>query len=302
MKRLAPALLTLLAIAAPSYGWGEKGHALCSEAATFSVPNDMPLFFYKAYPDLVYLGYDPDRWRGAGESLDAVNPPDHFLDFEFVEDLGPLPSNRYRYLHLLETSRTLRRHGILNSTAGFLPWRIAEMADLLTREFRIWRAAPEGSPERKLAEADIIHVAGVLGHYTADAANPHHATFNFNGWVLPNPNGYATDCDTHFRFETWFVDHAVTLAAVAPQVPGPVLRTDYFAAAMDAIRESNSLVGTLYRLDRDHAFAYPPASPAGTEFATRRLAAGAALTRDLWWSAWRNSEQPPKRRQPVPED
>jgi hypothetical protein len=39
-----------------------------------------------------------------------------------------------------------------------------------------------------------------------------------------------------------------------------------------------------------------PISPAGKGFAADRLAARASLLRDLWWSAWRNSEKPPKRR------
>src|SRR5437763_15796678 len=86
VKRTLIALLMVL-FALPAFAWGEKGHYLSNEAATFGLPNDMPPFFYRAYPDLVYLAYDPDRWRGAGESLDAVNPPDHFLDYEWVADL-----------------------------------------------------------------------------------------------------------------------------------------------------------------------------------------------------------------------
>jgi len=81
-----------------------------------------------------------------------------------------------------------------------------------------------------------------------------------------------------------------------------VLRSDYFAAALALVRESSSLVEHLYQLDRDQAFAYPPVSASGKEFAVRRLAAGAALTRDLWWSAWRNSALPPPRRTTPPED
>src|SRR5712692_9681545 len=121
-----------------AFGWGEKGHYIVNEAATFGMPNDMPTFFYKAYPGLIYLAYDPDRWRGAGESLDAANPPDHFLDYEYVADLQ-LPPNRYKFLSLLVSSRSLRRYGIYNDTAGFLPWKIAEMSQQLEQEFRIWR-------------------------------------------------------------------------------------------------------------------------------------------------------------------
>ncbi len=268
---------------------------ISNEAATFGLPTDMPLFFYKSYPELIYLGYDPDRWRGAGESLDAVNPPDHFLDYEYVSPLD-LPRDRYKFIALLQSSGTLRRYGITNATTGFLPWHIAELSELLTAEFRLWRFSPAGSRERQFIERDIIHVAGILGHFVADAANPHHTTLNFNGWVQPNPNHYATDCDTHFRFETQFVSHAMSLDDVTPRLAPPALRTDYFATSLGFIHESNGLVEKLYQMDRDGAFdIFRPVSPDARAFTAARLAAGASLLRDLWWSAWRNSGNPRRR-------
>ena len=288
MKRaLLP--LSFLFVCLPLFGWGEKGHYIVNEAATFGMPNDMPPFFYKAYPELIFLAYDPDRWRGAGQSLDAANPPDHFLDYEYVAGLD-LPPDRYKFIELLRTSGTMRRYGITNTTTGFLPWKIAEMTELLTSEFRQWRFAPPRSRERDFIERDIIHVAGVLGHFAGDSSNPHHATFNYNGWILPNPNHYANDCEIHARFETEFVSHAIVLEDVTPGVAPPVLRTDYFKTALESIKESNSLVEKLYQLDRDGGFdVFRPVSPQGKAFAAERIAAGASLLRDLWWSAWRNS-------------
>ncbi len=292
MKRALTLLLALLTCA-PLFAWGEKGHYIVNEAATFSLPTDMPPFFYKAFPQLVWLAYDPDRWRGAGPSLDAANPPDHFLDYEYVAGLT-LPPDRYKAIALLGTSGTLRRHGLENSWTGFLPWRIAEMAEQLTNEWRQWRFA---SPEtRRFIEADIIRDAGILGHFVGDASNPHHATFHYNGWAGPNPNGYPIDCNTHDRFERFFVSHAMATSDVVPMVKGPTLHTDYFAAALAEVRESNSLVEPLYRLDRDGAFALvTPPSKQGVDFAAGRLAAGATMLRDLWWSAWKNSEKAPRR-------
>lgn len=295
MKRIAlSALLTLTPLS--GFGWGENGHLISSEAATFGLPNDMPIFFYKSFPELIYLGPDPDRWRGAGESLEAVNPPDHFLDYEYVSALD-LPPNRYKFISLLADSGTLRRYGINNDTAGFLPWRIAELSDLLTNQFRLWRFSLPNSPERAAIEHEIIYVAGILGHYAADSANPQHTTINYNGWVLPNPNGYATDCETHERFETLFVWHALALEDVVPRLDPPKLRANSFIAAVEFIRQSNALVEPLYRIDRAGGFdIFRPLSAEAKEFTARRLAAGASLLRDLWWSAWRNSAAAPARR------
>lgn len=295
MKRICVALL-LAFIPLCAFGWGEKGHLISSEAATFGLPNDMPHFFYKSFPELVYLGPDPDRWRGTGESLEAVNPPDHFLDYEYVAALE-LPPSRYRFIALLASSGTLRRYGISNDTAGFLPWRIAELSELLTSEFMQWRFSQPGSPERAAIEHEIVYVAGILGHYAADAANPHHTTIDYNGWVEPNPNHYATDCDTHFRFETQFVSHAISLEDVIPRLDPPKQRSNYFTTALEFIRSSNALVEPLYRIDRAGGFdVLRPVSAQAKEFTAARLAAGASLLRDLWWSAWRNSATASARR------
>jgi hypothetical protein len=83
-----------------------------------------------------------------------------------------------------------------------------------------------------------------------------------------------------------------------PKVAAPVLRPDYFAAAMELLLSSNALVDELYTLDRDGAFdPMKKPGPAGLTFASDRLAVGASVLRDLWWSAWRNSGEPlPRRR------
>jgi hypothetical protein len=78
------------------------------------------------------------------------------------------------------------------------------------------------------------------------------------------------------------------LPQVTARLGEPQLREDYFATALDFVRESNALVETLYRIDRDGGF-----QGYGTEesraFAADRMAAGASLLRDLWWSAYKNS-------------
>lgn len=287
-RKLLTALL-LVVVTTPLFGWAEKGHTIVNEAATFGVPNEMPPFFHAAYPELVYLAFDPDRWRGAGPSLDSVNPPDHFLDYEYVSDLK-LPIDRYEYLHLLETSGTLRRFAVSNSTSGFLPWRIAELSDLLTSQWRLWRRTDEPITRRQI-ERNIIVYAGVLGHFVGDSSNPHHASIEYNGWTSANPNHYRTDCETHERFERDFVTRTMTPLDVEPLLSALRLRTDYFAAGLESVRQSNALVEALYTIDRDGGFDSQQGTPESREFTARRLAAGASLLRDLWWSAWKNSER-----------
>jgi hypothetical protein len=295
MKRALSVLLLLL-VASPLLAWGEKGHLIVNEAAVRTLPNDMPTFFYKAFSQLVWLGPDPDRWRGAGDAEDGVNAPDHFLDYEYVSALQ-LPRDRYRFNDLLVKSGTLRRYGIYSSTAGFLPYRIAEVSERLTNEWRLWRASVPGSLDRDAVEQNIIRDAGILGHYVGDAAQPLHATINYNGWILPNPNGYANDCTIHSRFETNFVSR-VDIADVLPKVaPAPALRTNYFGTAMEILQKSNQEVELLYRIDHDGGFnLFGPVQRSGLDFTARRLAIGASMLRDFWWSTWKASEKPPRRR------
>ncbi len=290
---LAVALLTL---SSNAFAWGEAGHLMSNEAATLSLPAGMPLFFYRSFPELVWLGYQPDRLHNAGPSFEPTNAPDHFLNEEMVEGLD-LPLDRYKYLALLYSSGRLAHLGVSNTEPGFSPWRVAEMSELLTAEFRQWRFSAPDSPERTAIEGEIISTAGVMGHFVADEANPLHDTVNYNGWVMANPNGYANDCQIHARFETNFVSRAITTPDITARVAPPVLRTDYFETALAFIRSSQSLVEELYGLDKRGAFD-PIASPSaeGKRFAAGRLAAGSSLLRDLWWSAWQNSAKAPKRR------
>ncbi len=288
-------LLALLSIPSHAFAWGEAGHYIINEAATLSLPTDMPHFFYRSFPDLVWLGYDPDRWKNGGDSVDAGTSPDHYLDYEFVEGLR-FPRSRYDFIALMVSSGRLRQKGIAIDDAGFMPWRIAELSEQLTSQFRQWRFSRPGSSERAALERAIINTAGNLGHYVGDAANPHHATIHHNGWLAPNPEQFATDCRTHARFESNFISHAVSTNDVVPKVAAPALQTDYFNAAVGMVKNSNSLVTALYRIDRDGGFSQiGPVSPQGFNFATDRLARGASMLRDLWWSAWRNSEKPPRR-------
>ncbi len=287
MKKLVLAIaLTLLAL--PCLGWGQKGHYIANEAATHAVPYEMPAFFHDAYPGLVYLGYDPDRWRGAGPSLDAINRPAHFLDYEYVSHLEPLPSDRFEYLELLISSGTLERLGIRMSTPGLVPWRVAEICELLTRQWRLWHR--EDNPfEKRQIEQNIVQLAGILGHFVADSSNPHHSTIYYNGWTAPNPNGYRNDCSTHSRFESQFVTRNVMVADVTPLLAPKQRRDDYFEEAVGFIKESNTLVETLYALDRDGAFD-GTGTKEGHEFARKRLAVAASWLRDLWWSTYLNGQ------------
>ena len=287
--RLSPTLVFLLLsliISSPAFGWGFVGHGIVNEASTHGAPPAMPGFFHEQYPRLVWLGYEPDRLRGAGDSADAFNATNHFLDYEYVEHLD-LPDDRYEYIDALYESGTLRRFGIDNDTSGFLPWRIAELAQLLEKEWQIWARDDLRAEERESVERTIVMLSGVIGHFVADAANPHHSTIHYNGWVLaPAPEGFATDCGTHSRFETLYVTEAIDRDDVFASLGPLTVRPDYFQAALDLIRDSNELVETIYAIDARGGFDPGSDSAEAYRFTVSRLSLAGSILRDIWWTTY----------------
>lgn len=275
---------------APPLPWGSTGHAFATRAALEHLPRTMPPFFLAARERLEYLGPEPDRWRS--RELREMNEAwtyDHYIDLENVPSGALEEPDRYAFLSALHRAGIERPQQFV----GFLPWRILELYQRLLTQFAIWRNTPPG-PQRGHVEARIVNDAGLLGHFAADAAQPHHTTIHFNGWAegAPNPEGYTTDRGFHARFESAFINAHLAYEDVEGRISrAPDRLTDPRAAVWDHVRESHARVEALYRLEKEHGFgAGMPAHPEAVSFAAERLAAGAEVLRDLWWTAWVASE------------
>ena len=88
MKRSVLTLLLCLA-ATSALAWGEKGHSITTRAASLTLPNDMPRFFYDAGSALEYLGDEPDRWRNAICVLEVEEVIRSILGFERLAAAAP---------------------------------------------------------------------------------------------------------------------------------------------------------------------------------------------------------------------
>ena len=270
--------------------WGELGHRIIGEAAGRALPAEMQAFFRNAVADFAYLNPEPDRWREFGEvQLDSAlgigTSYEHFVDFELVPEGAFAAPHRYEYLKRLRAANK-------DETAGLLPYRILELTQTLRVEWRLWRAATDPATKARI-EARIINDAGILGHYVGDGANPHHTSIHHNGWVGDNPKGYATDRRTHYRFESVYVQGHVTLADVQPRVTAaPVIFDNVRTATLAYLRTSFAQLGSLYDLDKVEAFGEKTQGTAHREFVVARLAAGSAMLRDLWVTAYVSSGVP----------
>ena len=284
------ALVLTLVVAGSAAAWGAAGHRMIGRIAAEGLPSSMPDFFTASVDQLEYLNPEPDRWReGDLQAMDEAFKYDHYLDLENIPEDALDAPDRFQFLAALYEAELERPE----RDAGFLPYRILELYQRVSTGFARWRLA-ETEQERAWIEERIINDAGILGHYVADASNPHHSTIHFNGWSrdAPNPEGYTTSRDFHWQFESLFVGAHVTAAEVRRAVPqGTRQVDDVRETVIDFIRQSNDLVPRLYELEKTVGFdAESPAAPAAEAFAIERLAAGASMLRALWYSAWVDSQ------------
>ena len=296
--RLAAALLLLPLLAVqPAFGWGADGHMLINRLAGAALPADVPAFLRTpaALDALQYYGPEPDRWRSPAEpELNAAQAPEHFIDLEYADLIGPLPRRRYDYIRALAAAQA--KHPDLPLTpekVGLQPYVTDEVFERLESAFRDYRALVAAKMDTKPSEAEIIFLAGWLGHYVGDGSQPLHTTIQYNGWTGPNPHGYTTEHRIHAQFETAFVHANIKPADVAPLVADtkPAVLKDVFADYLIYLRHSNTLVETTYQLYKQDAFT-GAGTPAGKAFVDRQLAAGAIELRNMIYTAWIKSTEP----------
>lgn len=281
-----------LAAAAPSaqarlaIRWGEEGHIMIGRVAADRLPASMPAFFRQAAPQLAYLNPEPDRWRQSRDDTTmagAMGPYyayEHYVDLELTSPGALAARDRNAF------ADSLRAAGQDPAVVGALPFRVLELTDRLRRGFSLWRHAPD-SATRAWVEQRIINDAGILGHYVADAANPHHTSIHHNGWVGDNPKGYTTDRTMHGRFESEYVRTHVTMADFAPLVPPAphmiVPLQDSLRAYLD---RSHGQLDRLYTLEKQEPWGAATVGADHKRFAVERMADGAGMLRDIWFTAW----------------
>jgi hypothetical protein len=293
----AVALLPVMLVQ-QSFAWGADGHSIINRLAAAALPADVPEFLRSpaALDAMQYYGPEPDRWRSPAEpELDAAQAPEHFIDLDYADLAGPLPRQRYDYIRALAAAQA--KHPDLAASltpekVGLQPYVTTEVYERLQSAFRDYRALVAAKKDTKPSEAEIVFLAGWLGHYVGDGSQPLHTSIQYNGWVGPNPHGYTTEHRIHSLFESQFVHANVTAADVAPLIPAkPVVLGDVFDDYMKYLRNSNSLVEQTYQLEKAGAFA-GTGTPAGKAFVDEQLAAGATELRNMIYTAWEKSAVP----------
>jgi hypothetical protein len=282
-------LLCFFAHSSAAHAWGNEGHRLINRLAASSLPADTPAFLRSesAANEIEYLGPEPDRWRSRAEpELAAAQAPEHFIDLEPADALGPLPRNR------LDFEAKVFAAGQRPEKIGLQPWEATEVWERLKAALREYRNLQAAKQDARDVEAAAIFYAGWLGHYVGDASQPLHTTDKYNGWVGPNPNGYTTEHQIHWQFEGPFVAANEHEADVRPKMTAPkTVDRDMFDTYVAYLRHTATYVEKVYQLDKAGGFV-GAGSAESREFTADRLAAGASMLRDMIYTAWLESAKP----------
>jgi len=280
-----------------AFAWGNKGHEEINLVAAKKIPQSMPAFLRTAtaVEHIAYLGPEPDRWRGVSEhALNNAQAPDHFIDLERVSNLGDLPPDRYEFYKMLYAKRATTHENpdqFLPENVGLQPYITMEVYERLVIAFRQYRDMKERSKDADALKQNAIFYAGWLGHYVADGSQPLHTTINYDGWVEANPRGFTAQKGIHWRFETDFVNRNISAGDFAALVSAPLQLTDPFHDYVKYLWTSHYYVPQVYKIDKAGGFD-GAGTPEALKFTEQRMAAGAQMLLDLWYTAWLQSAQP----------
>lgn len=297
--RFAALLLPLL-LSQRCFAWGHDGHSMINRLAGSTLPADVPAFLRSpaALDALEFYGPVPDsrQWRSNGvPDLGNARAPEHFIDIEWADLVGPLPRRRYDFLQALQDAQP--KHPDIKMTpqnVGLLPYAATEYYYQLQAAMHDYRDMLAAKEDTHAVEAEIVFTAGILGHWVADGSQPMHVSIQYNGWTGPNPNGYTTSHKVHTVFEGDFVHDNIKASDFAPLIPAKAtVISDIFPQFMTYLRHTNSLVEKTYQIEKTGGF-NGAGTPEGKAFVDERLAAGAAELRDLIYTAWVRSGDPVK--------
>jgi hypothetical protein len=279
-----------LAVQTPlAHAWGNDGHRMINRLAATSLPADAPAFLRteSVLNEIEYLGPEPDRWRSPAEpELNSAQAPEHFIDLEPADALGPLPHKRFDFESKVYAA------GDRPDRIGLQPWQTIEVWERLKAAMRQYRTMTTAHEDTASVERAIAFYAGILGHYVGDGANPLHTTIQYNGWTGPNPNGYTTAHQIHYQFESPFISANIHSPEVAVKMtPSKTIDGDMFDAYVAYLRQSATNVEKVYQFEKAGGFV-GAGSADSRSFASERLAAGASMFRDMIYSAWLDSAKP----------
>ena len=313
---LFPLAAVLGASALNAGAWDYEGHHAINELALASLPPDFGGFTLTPALKhrIAFLGGEPDRWRNVGDlPLKNVNGPDHYIDLEDLKLFGltpeTLPLMRYDFAADIARARMAHPERFpaidpekdadhTRELDGFLPWSITENYEKLKSCFSYFKTFQKygGTPEEIAnAQANVIYVMGVMGHFVGDGSQPLHTTVHFNGWTGGNPHGYTTNHTFHAWIDGGYfrqtggikVETLVDRIHPATRIANAEVPDGMFRAVVAYLAAQNKLVEPLYQLEKEGKLTGQGDNGlAGRAFLDGQLVKAGQMLGDIWYTAW----------------
>jgi hypothetical protein len=280
-------ILSMLLAPSSLFAWGDKGHLMINRMAIDAAASKLPEFMNTDREHLIFNSNEPDHWRDEGRSpMNIAQELDHYLDLENWGTVATLPVDRYTFIQQLT-------HRGVDLKTGYLPYAIIENYGRLVNAFRYWRNAKTPA-DRESSRANAVYVAGVLGHYVGDGAQPMHLTIHHHGWAahVPNPKNFTTEYGIHGRYETAYVNAAIDISKVRPNVRIPQRLPNIWDSTKQYLSHSFSELEPMYELEKTGEFNPEKPRAKGTEFIAAELSRAATMLAALWYTAWLESGEP----------
>ena len=315
IKKWFTLIVALNAFLCKVQAWDYEGHHTVNELALAALPNDFGIELTPALKArITFLAGEPDRWRNVPDlPLKHFNGPDHYLDLEDIGLCGlspaTLPIMRYDFVAAIAVARATHPDKFpaidpakdtdhTRELDGFLPWAITEYYEKLKSDFSTYKALKQngGTPEEIAnAQADIVYVMGVMGHYVGDGSQPLHTTKHFNGWTGENPKGYTTNTTFHAWIDGGYLKKSGGLKAesLAPKIQ-PATRIAAAATPEGMFRftvaylvEQNKFVEPLYQMNKSGQLSGEAGDGMqGRAFLEGQIVKAGQMLGNIWYTAW----------------
>lgn len=321
-RRVASLAVLSLCLFSMARAWDLEAHRLINQLALTSVAKELPPFVQSVgnTDRIQFLASEPDRWRNVPDLImkqSGGSWTDHFFDIEYLPDAGidldTLTSFRFDFVVQFAAGRAANAHKFspidpaknrdhTQEWPGFAPWAIAEYFGRLRSAFSYLKVFEElGTPDEMLnAQANIVYLMGVMGHYVGDCSQPLHTTKHFNGWSGDNPKNYTRWTGLHSWIDGFPGRMGLKFSELAPQLrplqpvslaARPDNREPMFVAVLDYIRTQNTKVEPLYQLEQAGKLGNGGGVIAdeAKAFFEQRVLEGAHMLATIWLSAYRNA-------------
>ena len=301
--------------------WDYEGHHAVNELALASLPQDFGIELTPALKSrIAFLAGEPDRWRNVSDlPLKHFNGPDHYIDLEDLKlyDLTPetVPVMRYDFVADIVKARAAHPERFpaidpakdadhTRELDGFLPWAITEYYEKLKSDFGTLKSLRQygGTPEEIAnAQADIVYVMGVMGHFVGDGSQPLHTSANFNGWdPKHNPKGYTTKQTFHAWIDggyfkmTGGIKVEALVGKIHPATPIPDASDPeaFFRNIVAYLVAQNKMVGPLYQMEKDGQLSGEGEKGLQARtFLDGQLVKAGQMLGNLWLTAWQEAPE-----------